>query len=178
MNEQHMNADRMHDAEIENELASVRAVLDPAVYRSTVDHAVRNMSVDVVTAMQRRRTPTRLTMTWLIAPAALAVVVVLLLRMGTSPSVPVTSVAVLPAALPTPAQPTVEPSRLQHEVKTVARVGGRRHGAPSKLVSVTEEQLVADLYTDHLVDSMASTVGEDLSIFELSSNDVNSLLNE
>lgn len=161
----------MDEQELRDDLRIIESAFDRTAYQASIDRATRTLSVDVLARMQqRRRFPA-----WKVLAAALPVAAAVVVFIApwtstptsvpttTSPSVASTSVPDAPAVSTKPSEPH----------KPVASVRNAPRTTPRATATVTDEQLLSEMYGEQFVNGLSASIQEDQpTMFELTSQDL------
>lgn len=161
----------MDEQELRDDLRIIESAFDRTAFQASIDRATRTLSVDVLARMQQRRRFPAWKVLAAALPVAAAVVVFIAPWSSTpssvqttpSPSVASTSVPDAPAVS---AIPSVPP-------KPVASVRNAPRTTPRASATVTDEQLLSEMYGEQFVNGLSASIQEDQpTMFELTSQDL------
>jgi hypothetical protein len=161
----------MDEQELHDDLRIIESAFDRTAYQASIDRATRTLSVDVLARMQQRRRFPAWKVLAAALPVAAAVVVFIAPWSSTPTSVPTTtSPSVASTSVPDAPTTSTIPSVPQ---KPVASVRNVRRTAPRVSVTVTDEQLLSEMYGEQLVNGLSASIQEDQpTMFELTSQDL------
>ncbi len=162
----------MDEQELRDDLRIIESAFDRTAYQASIDRATRTLSVDVLARMQQRRQFPAWKVLAAALPVAAAVVVFIAPWTSTPTSVPTTtspSVASATTVADAPAVST-KPSVPQ---KPVASVRNAPRTTPRAMATVTDEQLLSEMYGEQFVNGLSQSIQEDQpTMFELTSQDL------
>lgn len=162
----------MDEQELRDDLRIIESAFDRTAYQASIDRATRTLSVDVLARMQQRRRFPAWKVLAAALPVAAAVVVFIAPWTSTPTSVPTTTSPSVASATTVADAPAVsmKPSVPQ---KPVASVRNAPRITPRAMATVTDEQLLSEMYGEQFVNGLSASIQEDQpTMFELTSQDL------
>lgn len=157
----------MNEQDLNDDLRIVERAFDRTAYQESIDRATRNLSVDVLARMHARRRFTAWKVAAVLVPVAIAAFV--FIAPWKAPTPVVQPMVTASAVAPTPTVP-VQP---REQVAQIATKPAPRRNTTHTPVSISEEQLLSNVYQEQLVAGLSDSVQENQPmLFELTSQDL------